>query len=71
MKICHDEKADTCGDKAEKFGLVIRGNAVSNVVCDGLVINSNKGAGNKNCDTESKPAEAKIPIHKAIIHLIL
>lgn len=71
VEIGHDEEADHGGDDAKKLDPVVRRDAAGEVVGDGLIIDRDEGAGNKNDQAKGKPSKTKIPIHKLIIHLIL
>ena len=70
MEIGHDKKADNSNNNAYKLNFFIRRNAVCDVVGDFLIENCNGGAGSENKYAYEEPANAKIPVHVLIIHLI-
>ena len=70
MEVGHDEKTDNGSNNANEFDFFIGGDATSKTVGNFLVKDRDGGTGGKNKHACKEPSDAKIPVHKSIIHLI-
>ena len=67
MEVHHNHEADTDGDEAVEFDLVIAIDAAGDVVGDLFVENDHGRAGAGDEEAEQEPAETELPIYHNII----
>ena len=65
MEVGHDKKAESDGDDAEEFDVVVRADTVSEVFCNLAIKNDTSAASGEDEETNNKCAKAKG--HMAII----
>ena len=59
MEVGHDEEAESDGDDAEELDVVVRVDAIGDVVADLLVKDDASAAGGEDNETDNEGAKAK------------
>ena len=67
MKVSHDKEANNGNNDTPEFYSLVRGDAASKVVGDGLIEQNHGTASEEDNEADDEPADTEIPIHKYII----
>ncbi len=63
MEIGGNNDANDDGDDAVSFDLVVRGNAVSEIICDLAIEKDGEAAAQNNNEANNEPCNAKRPVY--------
>ncbi len=67
MEVCHDEKTENDNTDAGEFDVVVRFDAMGEVVGKGTVVDDEQDTNDGNSKSTERPTKVKTKIHKFIV----